>query len=78
MDTSSLELTIVGVKDLDQAIEVCKELSRCGVNMIELCAAFGNEGAAKVSEAVGENTPVGAVMFDMSSAERLSATLRKS
>ena len=60
----SLELTVVGVRDYDQAVEVSKELVKEGITVIELCGGFGNIGAAKVAEAV-KGIPVGVVKFDL-------------
>ena len=60
----SIELIVVGVKDYDQAVEVSKELVKEGVMVIELCAAFGHIGVARIVEAV-KGVPVGVVRFDM-------------
>jgi hypothetical protein len=61
----ALALTVVGVKDYDQAAEVARELVDQGVEAIELCGGFGNLGLARVSRAVGKKAAVGAVRFDI-------------
>ena len=60
----TVELTVVGVKDYQQAIQVSQELLDQGVQAIELCAGFGQIGVAKVAQAVGDKAVVGAVRFD--------------
>lgn len=62
--SSMLELTVVGVKDYQQAVEVSKELIVEGTQAIELCAGFGQIGAAKVAQAVENKAVVGVVRFD--------------
>jgi len=57
MFLESIELTVVGVRDYNQAVEVAQDLVKEGVTVIELCAGFGNMGAAK-------GVPVGVVRFD--------------
>ena len=59
-----LDLVVVGVKDYDQAAKVARELVDQGVTAIELCGGFGQIGVARVAEAVGDRTFVGAVRFD--------------
>ena len=59
-----LDLTIIGVKDYTQGAQVAKTLANQGVQTIELCGGFGHAGAAKVSQAAGENVMVGVVRFD--------------
>lgn len=59
-----IDLTVVGVKDYQQAASVAKELADQGVTAIELCGGFGNIGVAKVAQAVGDKASVGVVRFD--------------
>ena len=61
---SLLELTVVGVKDYQEAIQASQELVNQGVKAIELCAGFGQIGVAKIAQAVGDKAVVGAVRFD--------------
>jgi hypothetical protein len=57
-------LTIIGVKDYIQGVQVAKKLAGQGVQIIELCGGFGHAGAAKVAQAAGDNVMVGVVRFD--------------
>ena len=52
---------MVGVADLEQACEAARELCAAGVECIELCGAFGPQGARCVSQAVQNSIPVGYV-----------------
>lgn len=51
---------IIGVRNLDQAKEVAKSLIGI-VDVIELCGAFGEEGAREIIDATNEKVPVGFV-----------------
>jgi hypothetical protein len=61
----ALDLTVVGVKDYDQAAQIAWELADQGVKAIELCGGFGNQGLARVARAAGNKAVVGAVRFDI-------------
>lgn len=50
---------IIGVANMEEA--VAKELQQDGVDCIELCGAFGTEGAKKIIDATGNTIPVGYV-----------------
>lgn len=50
---------IVGVADIETAAKAARELQAQGVNCIELCGAFGKEGAKAIIEATGNKIPVG-------------------
>ncbi len=63
--TPSVELTSVAVQDYAQAAEVAKKLCDQGIKAIELCGGFGSRGVAMISEAVGQDIPVGVVRFDI-------------
>ena len=52
---------ILGVANLTQACQAATQLCREGVDCIELCGAFGEEGAKAVIEATGGQVPVGYV-----------------
>lgn len=65
IDSPVVELTVVGVKDYDEAEQVAIGLVNSGITAIELCAGFGNEGTARISKAVGDRALVGVVRFDL-------------
>lgn len=64
VDTPVVHLTVVGVKNYDEAEIVAKELVEQDIKAIELCAGFGNEGTARISKAVKGKASVGVVKFD--------------
>ena len=63
--TPVVELSVVGVKNYEEAVAIARELVDGGVNAIELCAGFGNEGTALIAKAVEGRAIVGAVRFDL-------------
>ncbi|WP_456449972.1 DUF6506 family protein, partial [Palaeococcus sp. (in: euryarchaeotes)] len=63
--TPIVELHVVGVKDYKEACMVAKELVEEGIAAIELCGGFGNQGVAKIVEAIEGKVPVGVVRFDI-------------
>ena len=65
IDSPIVKLSIVGVKNYEEAQTVALQLVEEGVTAIELCAGFGNEGTALVAKAVGDKAVVGAVRFDL-------------
>jgi hypothetical protein len=65
IETPVVNLSIIGVQNYDEAVDVALELVNNGVTAIELCAGFGNEGTAMVAKAVGDKAIVGAVRFDL-------------
>lgn len=52
---------IVGVANMQEAIEAARKLERDGIGCIELCGAFGQENAHKIVEATGNRIPIGYV-----------------
>ena len=64
IDTPIVCLTVVGVKNYDEAQQVAIELVEQGAQALELCAGFGNEATAMISKAVQGKAAVGAVKFD--------------
>lgn len=52
---------IIGVKNLQEACEESKKLLQKGIDCIELCGAFGEDGAKAVIKATENLIPVGYV-----------------
>lgn len=52
----------VGVRNIEEACREAATLERDGIGCIELCGAFGEEGARRVMEATGTRIPVGFVV----------------
>ena len=61
-DTPLSKGLFYGVSSVEQACQVAKELADAGeVCKIELCGAFGPDGARRIIEATGNRIPVGYV-----------------
>lgn len=52
---------IIGVSSVDEACAQAKKLMDEGITCVELCGAFGPEGAKKVVDATQNRLPVGYV-----------------
>lgn len=65
IDTPAVQLTVVGVKNYEAAIDTACHLVEKGIAAIELCAGFGVEGTALVKKAVKGKAFVGTVHFDI-------------
>ncbi len=50
---------IIGVASIEAAIKVARRLQNEGVDCIELCGAFGEDGARKIIEATENKLPIG-------------------
>jgi len=55
------DVEIIGVADITQARDAARRLSADGVGCIELCGAFGPEGAREIIQATENKIPVGYV-----------------
>ena len=65
VSTPSVDLTVVGVADYEDACIVAKQMEEMGIGVIELCGGFGIIGTAKVKKAVSKNVFVGVVRFEL-------------
>ena len=53
---------IIGVSNIEEACKIAKELQSEGIDCIELCGGFREEGARKIIEATGNKIAVGFVV----------------
>ena len=60
---------IIGVPNIEAACQVARELQADGVDAIEVCGAFGEEGAGKLAEATGSTISIGYVVNHPATAE---------
>jgi len=65
IDSPVIELSVVGVKNYDEAEKVALDLVADGITAIELCAGFGSEGTSRIARVVKEKAVVGVVRFDL-------------
>lgn len=55
------DVRMIGVTNLEQARAAAKELYEDGIGCIELCGAFGPDGAREIIEITEHKVPVGFV-----------------
>lgn len=53
---------IIGVSNIEEAVKIAKELQSEGIDCIELCGGFREEGARKIIEATENKIAVGFVI----------------
>lgn len=70
-------LICVGVRSVDEAPELARQLVDQGVELIELCGGFGGAGLAAVTTAVGGRAPVGAVFYGVDASAGLQRLFGK-
>jgi predicted polyphosphate/ATP-dependent NAD kinase len=63
LGSASCELVCMGVPSVEDAPAAAKQLLEEGVELIELCGAFGGGGLAAVVAAVDGQVPVGGVFY---------------
>ena len=65
IDSPVVSLLVIGVKSYEEAETAAKEIVAEGIEAIELCAGFGNDGVARITKAVEGKALVGVVRFDL-------------
>ncbi len=66
LETATVSITMVGNRNLDEAVGTAKRLvEEEGIQLIELCGAFGPVGNAKIIEGVGGKVPVASVNYGL-------------
>lgn len=53
---------MIGVSSIDEACTIAQQMADDGVRLVELCGAFGEDGAKKVIEATDNRIGVGYVV----------------
>jgi hypothetical protein len=65
------ELICVGIPTVDGAASAARSLVEAGVELIELCGAFGAKGLAAVIDEVDGAVPAGAIFYGAEAATGL-------
>jgi len=68
LTTGLVELTMVFVANMSQAVDMAKQLADQGCGIIELCGGFGHSMTGKIADAVRGKAMVGSVRFDVHAA----------
>lgn len=71
MQTSSFKMTTIGISHPEQGMDAARRLVADGVQLIELCCAFGPIWTAKLIEAIDDAVPVGSVAYGPESIDRV-------
>jgi hypothetical protein len=71
MSTPMFTVITVGVGTPEQGVYAARRLLEEGVQLIELCGAFGPVATARVIAAIDDRVPVGTVAYDSHSISRL-------
>ena len=73
MESPDFKMTTIGISHLEQVCDAARRLVADGVQMIELCGAFGPIWTAKLIEAIDDAVPVGSVSYGPESIDRIHA-----
>ncbi len=76
IERAGFRTILVPVSEPAAAVPAAAGLADEGVQLIELCGAFGPVWAARVLEATGHRVPVGAVAYGAESAANLAAIVQ--
>lgn len=68
---------IIGVSNLKEACSIAKKLYEEGINCIELCGAFNEEGAREIIKATNNEIPIGYVTHLKEQEEIYNKTFNK-
>jgi len=68
-------LLCIGVRSVDDAPSIARQLLADGVELIELCGGFGGAGLGAVVSAVEGRIPVGAVFYGVDASRGLQRLL---
>lgn len=68
LETGLVEIVFMFAANMNQAVDVARQLADEGCSVIELCGGFGNTMTGKIADAVRGKAAVGAVRFDLHAA----------
>lgn len=71
------EARIIGVSSIKEAAKIAKDLYNDGIGCIELCGAFGEEGAREIIKATDNKIPVGYITHLPEQSEIYAAAFSK-
>lgn len=77
MRSDGFEIITVGVSQPSEALVVAKNMVENGVQLIELCGAFGPIWTAKILEAIDAEIPIGSVGYGPESVSKMHELFSK-
>jgi uncharacterized OB-fold protein len=75
VETGAGKVYIIGVSSTDEGAKIARQMVDEGVALIELCGAFGYDGAKKVHDAVGDKVAVGMMVHQVWNAPQITKLL---
>jgi hypothetical protein len=75
IETENSKMILVGVNSVEEGAKIARHFVEEGVVLVELCGAFGYEGAKKVHDQVGNEVPVGMIAHQVWNATKLAELL---
>ena len=73
--SEQFNMSISGVRDVNEAILVAQEMLTRRVQLIELCGGFSTDEAQQIRDAINDHIPVGVVQYSPEERERIAAEL---
>lgn len=77
IDTPNVKIIAIGVSSTEEAVKIAKQHVEEGIHLIELCGASGYAGGKAVSEAVGDEVPVGIMVHQFDNSPKICNLLKK-
>ncbi len=71
MKSDSFEMTTVGIENVSEGLAVAQDMVANGIQLIELCGAFGPIWTSKIIEAINGKIPVGSVGYGPESIDQM-------
>lgn len=71
LESNVFYTSVIGVPDLLGAFAAAKFMLNDGIQLIELCGGFSEEEAAEMRLSIDEKVPVGVVVYDAKSLDRI-------
>ncbi len=63
LGTDSFSMKVVGIRNPKESLEVARKMVADGIQIIELCGAFGPVWTSRILEATDNAVPIGAVTY---------------
>jgi hypothetical protein len=75
LESSVFHTSVIGLSDIDGALDAAKIMLTDRIQLIELCGGFSEEEAAQVRLSIAEKVPVGVVVYDVKTVAEIQKLL---